>query len=345
MHSSLDDADLSPSADKRFIDDVIHHALAVGIDIPAICRAENIQNPGGYPGERVPLAVLSHMYDAVAHHVRDPAFIYRIIAQATGARHILLDMLRCCTHVGAALRLVCRYSAVVTEVCRFSLMETGNHFRVVVHPASGVYVSPIQIEAALHILAKLIQTLGGGAGLTHMHFFMRHAPRFERAQYGQYFGENLRFSCEETSLQISRQLHDAAIAGADGALNDYYAHTLDRYESSLLAQGELPQRVQRLFVQRMAFGEPDQQDIALCLNMSKRTMQRQLHDLGTTFRAITEEARLAVACEELTHSSLTINEIAFMLGYSDKRSFHRAFKRWVCMTPSAWRARARAGIR
>ena len=35
---------------------------------------------------------------------------------------------------------------------------------------------------------------------------------------------------------------------------------------------------------------------------------------------------------------LTLQEVAFMLGYDDLSNFRRAFKRWEGVAPSAWRA-------
>ena len=36
---------------------------------------------------------------------------------------------------------------------------------------------------------------------------------------------------------------------------------------------------------------------------------------------------------------MPLAEVAFMLGFSEPSTFHRAFKRWTSVTPTAWRAK------
>lgn len=39
----------------------------------------------------------------------------------------------------------------------------------------------------------------------------------------------------------------------------------------------------------------------------------------------------------LTHSPLSVEQIAWQLGYADPSNFNRAFRRWQGCTPQAWR--------
>ena len=39
----------------------------------------------------------------------------------------------------------------------------------------------------------------------------------------------------------------------------------------------------------------------------------------------------------LTHSPLSVEQIAWQLGYADPSNFNRAFRRWQSCTPQAWR--------
>jgi AraC-like DNA-binding protein len=78
-------------------------------------------------------------------------------------------------------------------------------------------------------------------------------------------------------------------------------------------------------------------DVAEALGMSRRTMYRRLHDIGTTYNAIREDVVLETAKGSLTNSPAPITHIALELGYSDASSFNRVFKRLSGYTPLQYR--------
>lgn len=76
--------------------------------------------------------------------------------------------------------------------------------------------------------------------------------------------------------------------------------------------------------------------------MSPRTLQRRLGEAAISFQQLVEETRRELACHYLKHSSVELNEAAFLLGYEDANSFFRAFHRWEDTSPGEWRTRHRA---
>ncbi|RIK85701.1 MAG: AraC family transcriptional regulator [Hyphomicrobiales bacterium] len=83
---------------------------------------------------------------------------------------------------------------------------------------------------------------------------------------------------------------------------------------------------------------PDMPAVAAELCMTPRTLRRRLAGEGTTFSAIRDEVRRALAEELLSMTDLSIAEIAGRLGYADPTCFTNAFKGWKNgMTPLAWR--------
>ena len=64
---------------------------------------------------------------------------------------------------------------------------------------------------------------------------------------------------------------------------------------------------------------------------------------GSSYRSILEDVRHTLAIEHLKTDRLSIQEIAFTLGYSDMANFRRAFKRWEGLAPSDFRQQALSG--
>jgi AraC-like DNA-binding protein len=85
-------------------------------------------------------------------------------------------------------------------------------------------------------------------------------------------------------------------------------------------------------------GFSDMDDIAHKLNVSRRTLQRQLSDEGASFSGIIEELRQEKAVQLLRQNQLSIAAIAEYLGYTDAANFNRAFKRWKKQSASQYRA-------
>ena len=81
---------------------------------------------------------------------------------------------------------------------------------------------------------------------------------------------------------------------------------------------------------------PDMEATARVLGHSLRTLHRRLKEEGTSFRALTEEVREALAEEFLQSSHLSLEEIADRLGYAEAASFIHAFKRWKGHPPRAY---------
>ena len=103
-----------------------------------------------------------------------------------------------------------------------------------------------------------------------------------------------------------------------------------RTESTLLSE-----RVRRLMGE--AAGQPDRTWIADQLSMSTSTLKRRLAEESTTFRELAQSSLCGRATLRLMDQSLSVQQVAMDLGYSDLASFSHAFKRWTGRTPSEFR--------
>ncbi|HSC89786.1 MAG TPA: helix-turn-helix transcriptional regulator, partial [Polyangiaceae bacterium] len=86
-------------------------------------------------------------------------------------------------------------------------------------------------------------------------------------------------------------------------------------------------------------GEPSQADIARRLALSERSLQRHLKSEGQSFAQLLDDARRALARSYLQDPALSVADVAFLLGYVEPSSFHRAFRRWEGEAPREYRKR------
>lgn len=99
----------------------------------------------------------------------------------------------------------------------------------------------------------------------------------------------------------------------------------------------LSEQVKVVLKRLLAGRRPGIQDVAKELRLSSRTLQRRLTEQGVTFQHLLEDARRELARHYLLHSSLELNETAYLLGYEDANSFFRAFHDWEGISPGQWR--------
>ena len=77
--------------------------------------------------------------------------------------------------------------------------------------------------------------------------------------------------------------------------------------------------------------------VAQALNLSERTLARQLSEEGTTFLEIKDELRQKIALRLLRESTQPIEAIAEEIGFTSLTAFYRAFRIWTGGTPRAYR--------
>ena len=82
---------------------------------------------------------------------------------------------------------------------------------------------------------------------------------------------------------------------------------------------------------------PTQAVMASWFNMTSRTLHRRLTEENSSYREILGEVKNTLALSYLENTHLSIQEIAYFLGYEDDRNFNRAFKRWEGVSPSNYR--------
>jgi len=84
---------------------------------------------------------------------------------------------------------------------------------------------------------------------------------------------------------------------------------------------------------------PTFKEVSNRLYITPRTLRRRLADQGTSYQQILNETRKHLAIKFLRETSMSMDQIAERVGFSDARNFRQAFKKWTDTTPSSHRVR------
>ena len=97
------------------------------------------------------------------------------------------------------------------------------------------------------------------------------------------------------------------------------------------------ERIRRMLRRYLADEMPSLEAVSEMLATTPQTLRRRLQREGQGFQMIKDGLRRDVAVQYLTQSELPLLEVAARVGFSEASTFHRAFKTWTGLTPSAYR--------
>ncbi|GAB7052606.1 AraC family transcriptional regulator [Catenuloplanes indicus JCM 9534] len=117
-----------------------------------------------------------------------------------------------------------------------------------------------------------------------------------------------------------------------------FAPDLRRRLADLERAESTAERVRAALVELLPAGAGTAAGVARRLALSGRTLQRRLAAEHTTFQAVLDSTRHALARAYLDRADVSVTEIAFLLGYDDPGSFYRAFRSWTGTTPQQARS-------
>jgi AraC-like DNA-binding protein len=156
-----------------------------------------------------------------------------------------------------------------------------------------------------------------------------------------YFGCGVRFKSPRNALVFRSSDLDRPFVTQNEELLKAIGAQLEAELQERNAGGDVGEQVKHTLKRSLAGKRPTLQQVARDLCMSVRTLQRRLTDADITFQQLVEDTRRELAHHYLKHSTVELNEAAFLLGYVDANSFFRAFHGWEGTSPGEWRSRHR----
>jgi AraC-like DNA-binding protein len=295
------------------------------------------------PGRRVPFGALFDVWAECMRSLRDPGLPVAAAQRIQLEHYTVLGFAATTAPTfRAALEIVARYSSVVADGCRFTVIDEQAHPGIRLgweregeRSLGHRVANECAIAEALHVARQIL-----GARVAPIRVSFRHPAPASVAAHTAFFDVRPHFGESWEGLELPRELLDRVPRQANPPL----AAWLERQMESAIATRPRPatfaERVEQLIEQDLATGEPDLGRVARSLGVSERSLRRHLQRENLSFRAIGESVRRRRAEGLLAAGEVTIDDVAFLTGYSETSAFTRAFRRWCGVTPGAFRQRA-----
>jgi len=162
------------------------------------------------------------------------------------------------------------------------------------------------------------------------------APPY-RAEYERIFGAPVTFDAEWNAVLLDEKWLTQKIAVQPryvfGILSEHADALLKSLENTKTTRG----RVEGLLMPILHKGDASMDAIAAKMGLSRQTLFRRLKAEGATFEKVLDELRRQLALQYLRGKKASVNETAYLVGFSEPAAFSRAFKRWTGVNPREMR--------
>jgi AraC-like DNA-binding protein len=318
---------------------VIWRALAAqGVDADALFRRAGL-DPATLKDSnaRYPVSAMTRLWHTAVAATDDPCF------GLTAAQHWhptslhALGFAWLASHtLRESLERAVRYGRIVSNATQLALVVREGEARLVfTRPHPTTVVADTAVHAGLALMVNLARASCGADFHPHR-VWLRQARSACAPRLRAFFHAPVEYDARENALGFAASALNRPLATANAAL----AEANDRVAAQYLARfdrQDVAARLRAHLLESLPSGAVSEATAARALQLSRRSLQRKLHEAGTSFTRLLEATRRELALQYLKDSSVSVSEVAYLLGFSEVANFTRAFRRWEGVAPRAYR--------
>lgn len=287
------------------------------------------------------------LVDVIIAQTREPALL---------AKHAIETQLEKISVVGLivgsaaslpdAMQQLNRYATLMVEI---DIMDGGPRFSVS-RDGSDVWIidnrpdpnrSPALTEAAFgRFIGEFRRNLPEHPFAVRIE--MTHAKPAHADELEQLLQCPIAFGCTRNAMQIAPEWLSRPFENTSRYVFGIFSEKADALLKDLAREESIRARVEAGLMPGLHKGEASIDAIASELGMSRATLYRRLKQEGTTFAEVADELRCRMASDYLAARKVSVNEAAYLVGFSEASSFVRAFRRWTGQTPAEYRNKLRS---
>src|SRR5688572_4529238 len=323
----------------RVVVRMLNAAAAEGLNRDALIEAAGLRGVDLSDADsRVSTSIQVALWQLIAKGVSDPGFGVRMGASANVREAGLLGyVMRYSTTLETALGRFVRYGHVLNDAVE-STLERPDPQHVAIsqtHPELGIGL-PLAIDYRLAALLTACRQITA-VEIVPFEVCFAYEMRASTIEHARFFRCPLRFGQTTSKLVFAERDMHLPVRQGDETLAEYLSEYAEQVLRSLVSGHSVSEHVRSAIWNTLSDGRPTLPRIAAELQMPPRTLQRRLAEEGTSIQREVEEIRKGMAMALLKDRTVSIDEVAFLLGYPEPSTLFRSFKRWMGMTPQQYR--------
>ncbi len=325
----------------RYLRGLLDYVRERGADLAPVLAAMGLsEDELRDPDRLIPHARQDDIFAAAERVTGDPN-IGLHAGESTHVVHfgIVGQLALTCATGGDLLALQVRYQSLIGNGVRSALGLTPEMAVLEVDVLRDA-VSRHSLEYTLAAQITLARLLAGPQ-FAAMRFEFQHAEPTASQEQRRVFASDVWYGRPQIRVCFPLSVMSLPLVGGDNALRPALEGEARRRLEALRVRVEHTDseiaRYQRYITERLSGGAPSVEQTAEAMGTSVRTLQRRLSTHGLSYRDLIEDVRREAAKTLMQDRSLSLLDVALLLGFSDQTAFNRAFRRWFQTTPTEMR--------
>jgi AraC-like DNA-binding protein len=317
------------------------YLAALEVDIDAFLRALGV-NPASVksPDARIPIETYLLIQDEAAHYTNDPYFGLHMgeFAEA-GSWSILGYVMMNCKTLAEVFEKSGRYSRVIGNLIEARAELHFGKVKVILStpphaPKMSRHCYESTISSSIHMMRALT-----GKQINPLEVRFIYPQPQSTAEYQRIFCCPVLFGQRDNSFTLDWGIANTPIPLANPSLLQYFEKYAQDFLAEMDRQNEHTRAVTRIILSRLDDEALSIEKIAKEMSVSVRTLQKRLEEEGVVFSDLLKEIRERLAKKYL-RDNYTVEQITYLLGFSEPSVFRKAFKKWSGVTPKEYRETA-----
>lgn len=294
------------------------------------------------PGARIPLDQFKTVWDTLEDELQDPDLglhVGETVFYFPG--HILFLLMLNSPTMRGAMEKFCGYFDLMADFTS-PHFSTDNNLAAIAIQFQPFEFSPTRNvnEGILSAYASVLNRISEKRILFDGVYFVHSRPK-NITEHQRIFRAPLFFNQKENKLVFHHKYLELPVLLSNKEILETLERMARKLQEKIYSSGPWSEKVTQAIMNRLEKEKTEIELIARELAVSSRNLQNKLKEEGTTYQKLLDNVRKEQAIYLLENENFPINEIGFLLGYSEQSVFSRAFKRWVGCTPGQYRDRVK----